>query len=80
MVAFFSVNIKLNDSNGSALVVLYSQDLETSLLNVEKAGGIIVRPIFFHFREGDVFISQSRVAMSWLYGRIINKAKLSFKH
>ncbi len=55
---FFQSTLSSTTANGSALVVLYSQDLETSLLNVEKAGGIIVRPIFsfpggrrFHFTE-----------------------------
>ncbi|MGF1715443.1 VOC family protein [Photobacterium chitinilyticum] len=55
---FFQSTLSSTTANGSALVVLYSQDLELSLLNVEKAGGIIVRPIFsfpggrrFHFTE-----------------------------
>jgi len=55
---FFQSTLSSTTANGSALVVLYSQDLELSRLNVEKAGGIIVRPIFsfpggrrFHFTE-----------------------------
>ncbi|PWK42188.1 VOC family protein [Pleionea mediterranea] len=42
--------------NGSALVVLYSEQLEITQNNIEKAGGTIVKPIFsfpggrrFHF-------------------------------
>lgn len=43
---------------GSALVVLYSNDLEATLRKVEAAGGTIVKPVFsfpggrrFHFTE-----------------------------
>ncbi len=43
---------------GSALIVLYSADLEATQADVEKAGGKIVKPIFafpggrrFHFTE-----------------------------
>lgn len=45
---------------GSILVILYSNDLETTLQKVEKAGGTITRPIFsfpggrrFHFNDPD---------------------------
>ena len=55
---FFQSTLCSTTANGGALVVLYSQELETSLQNVEKAGGVIVRPIFsfpggrrFHFTE-----------------------------
>jgi hypothetical protein len=43
---------------GSALVVLYSDDLDATLRKVEAAGGEVVKPIFefpggrrFHFTE-----------------------------
>lgn len=43
---------------GSALVVLYADDLEASLARVVQAGGRVIRPIFsfpggrrFHFKE-----------------------------
>jgi len=45
-------------TNGAVLVVLYSQDLEETQSNIEKANGIITKPIFsfpggqrFHFTE-----------------------------
>jgi predicted enzyme related to lactoylglutathione lyase len=45
-------------SNGAALLVFYSADIESTLNNVEKNGGEITRPVFdfpggrrFHFLE-----------------------------
>ncbi len=45
-------------SNGAALVVFYSRDLEETLSKIEKAEGMIVRPVFsfpggrrFHFTD-----------------------------
>jgi len=44
--------------NGAALVVFYSKDLEATQEKVERAGGVITKPIFsfpggrrFHFTE-----------------------------
>lgn len=55
---FFKSDLSVSTENGSALVVLYSQALETTLADVEKAGGRIVKPIFtfpggrrFHFTD-----------------------------
>ena len=45
-------------NNGAALIVFYSQDLEATQDKIEKANGVIVKPIFsfpggrrFHFTE-----------------------------
>lgn len=53
---FYRSKSKVNTDIGSALVVLYARDLEQTLVQVEKAGGYIKRPIFvfpggrrFHF-------------------------------
>ena len=47
-----------NVANGSVLVVLYSDDLEQSMADIEAHGGVIVKPIFsfpggsrFHFSD-----------------------------
>src|SRR5688572_9355934 len=55
---FYRSDLVADTSAGSALVVLYSPELEASLTKVEQAGGRIVRPIFsfpggrrFHFRD-----------------------------
>jgi len=54
-----SDNTMLSDS-GSALIVLYSDDLEATLQRVEDAGGSINKPIFgfpggrrFHFLDNN---------------------------
>ncbi|MGK9128443.1 VOC family protein [Olivibacter sp. SA151] len=46
--------------NGSILIVLYSEDIETSKRKVIRAGGVLVKDIFnfpggkrFHFRDPD---------------------------
>ena len=53
---FFSSDLTARTDSGSALVVLYSQDLEATQARVEEAGGKIVKAIFsfpggrrFHF-------------------------------
>lgn len=53
---FYRADCVASTSNGSALVILYSDNLEASLERVEQAGGAIVKPIFsfpggrrFHF-------------------------------
>ncbi len=55
---FFSADVSASMTNGSALVVLYSERLEETLAKVEDAGGSILKPIFsfpggrrFHFAE-----------------------------
>lgn len=53
---FFQTNRIAQTENGSVLVVLYSENLEQSLVDVEQSGGTITNPIFsfpggrrFHF-------------------------------
>lgn len=55
---FFKSDRKASTASGSALIVLYHDDLEAIQAEVEKAGGTIVQPIFpfpggrrFHFTE-----------------------------
>ena len=53
---FFVSDKTMSSSEGSALIVLYSNQLETTLDNVVEAGGKIIKPVFsfpggrrFHF-------------------------------
>jgi uncharacterized protein len=55
---FFKSDMVASTDKGSALVILYSSDLEATLGKVEKSGGKIVKPIFsfpggrrFHFTD-----------------------------
>jgi len=55
---FFKSELSSSTNNGAALIVFYSQDLEATQAKIEKANGIIVKPIFsfpggqrFHFTE-----------------------------
>lgn len=55
---FFKSELKANTANGSALVVLYSSNLEETRSKVVEAGGSIAKDIFsfpggrrFHFTE-----------------------------
>jgi len=55
---FFKSELNSTTEKGSALIVLYSKDIEASLTKIEQAGGLIVKPIFsfpggrrFHFTE-----------------------------
>lgn len=55
---FYRSNLRATIDTGSALVVLYSENLESSLARVENAGGIITKPVFsfpggrrFHFAD-----------------------------
>lgn len=55
---FFTSELSAATQRGSALIVFYSQDLESTLEKVERAGGTISQPIFafpggrrFHFTE-----------------------------
>lgn len=55
---FFKSTLSARTESGSALIVLYSDDLEATLAKVERAKGRILKPIFafpggrrFHFQE-----------------------------
>lgn len=55
---FYHANLASKSDAGSALTVFYSDDIDSTLLKVVAAGGIIVKPIFdfpggrrFHFEE-----------------------------
>ena len=55
---FFRSELKARAENGSALIVLFSKDLEGTFSRVVDAGGVIVKEIFsfpggrrFHFTE-----------------------------
>ena len=55
---FFKSDKVATTSNGSALIVFYSQTLEATLSKIVDAGGIVVKPTFsfpggrrFHFTE-----------------------------
>lgn len=55
---FFRSDLRARTANGSALVVLYSDDLEDTQRKVEAAGGVTLKDVFpfpggrrFHFSE-----------------------------
>lgn len=55
---FYSADMASSTANGAALIVFYSETLETTQEKIEEAGGKIVRQIFsfpggrrFHFTE-----------------------------
>ena len=55
---FYRSDLHTSTDNGSALVVFYSEALETTQGKIEQAGGEIVKPIFsfpggrrFHFTD-----------------------------
>ena len=55
---FFKSDLVVKASNGSALIVLYSQDLELTQNSIIQNGGVISHPIFtfpggrrFHFND-----------------------------
>ncbi len=55
---FYLSDLNCSKENGSALIVLYSQNLEATQLKIENAGGRIKKPIFtfpggrrFHFLD-----------------------------
>lgn len=43
---FYQTDLSCQTQNGSVLVVLYSNNIEQSLQQVEQAGGTIIKPIF----------------------------------
>ena len=55
---FFKSDLASSTEKGAALIVFYSDQLEATLAKVEKAGGVILKPIYsfpggrrFHFTE-----------------------------
>jgi hypothetical protein len=55
---FFKSDLTTNTSNGSALIVFYSKDLEQTQTKIVQSGGSINKPIFsfpggrrFHFND-----------------------------
>ena len=55
---FFKADLSVSTRDGSALIVFYSRDLESTRAKIEVAGGSIVRPVFsfpggrrFHFAD-----------------------------
>lgn len=55
---FFQSDLTVSTKSGSALVVFYSNDLESTQAKIEKAGGSIIEAIFsfpggrrFHFSD-----------------------------
>ena len=55
---FYAADMHSSCDKGAALIVLYSEDLETTKTRIEQADGAIIKPIFsfpggrrFHFRE-----------------------------
>jgi hypothetical protein len=55
---FYKSELSCSVQQGSALIVLYSADLDQTQAKIERAGGSIVRPIFsfpggqrFHFTD-----------------------------
>lgn len=55
---FFKSDLNSASNKGSALIILYSNELETTQSKIEKSGGKIIKPIFsfpggrrFHFTD-----------------------------
>jgi len=55
---FYQSELTVSAEKGSALIVFYSKELESTLSKIEKAGGAIIKPIFsfpgghrFHFSD-----------------------------
>lgn len=55
---FYAADLTVSTASGSALIVLYSSDLEATQSEIESAGGEIIKPIFdfpggrrFHFTD-----------------------------
>jgi predicted enzyme related to lactoylglutathione lyase len=55
---FFKSDLTVSTSNGSALIVLYSENLEQTQSKIESTGGKIIKPTFsfpggrrFHFSD-----------------------------
>jgi len=55
---FYKSDLSVSTENGTALIVFYSNDLESTLLKITNAGGSIMKPVFtfpggrrFHFGD-----------------------------
>jgi predicted enzyme related to lactoylglutathione lyase len=55
---FFQAELTVSTDSGSALIVLYSNELEVTQSKIEESGGTIIKPIFsfpggrrFHFTD-----------------------------
>jgi len=55
---FFKAEVTVSTDSGSALIVLYSSELEVTQAKIEESGGTIIKPIFsfpggrrFHFTD-----------------------------
>jgi predicted enzyme related to lactoylglutathione lyase len=55
---FFKADMHSSTSNGAALIIFYSQDLEATMNKIKPAGGTIIKQIYsfpggrrFHFTE-----------------------------
>jgi len=55
---FFQSELSASTEQGSALIIFYSDDIEATQSKIEKAGGIVIKPIFsfpggrrFHFTD-----------------------------
>jgi len=64
---FYRSELVASTSTGSALVVLYSKELEASQSHVEQAGGAIIKPIF-DFPGGRRFHFTCLAGMSMRFG------------
>jgi len=43
---FYRIDLSSTEKKGGALLVFYSENLEGTLTKIERAGGIIIKPIF----------------------------------
>ncbi len=55
---FFKSDLSVSTQTGSALIVFYSTNLENTLEKIQRANGLVIRPIFdfpggrrFHFSD-----------------------------
>lgn len=55
---FYKADLANKSDKGGALMVFYSDDLNATIVKIEAAGGVVVKPIFsfpggsrFHFEE-----------------------------
>lgn len=55
---FYKSDLTTSTQTGSALVVFYSKNLEQTRSNIERSGGLIIKPVFsfpggrrFHFSD-----------------------------
>ena len=70
---FYTADLTASTHSGSALIVLYSQNLEETQKKVMASGGSVVKEIFSFLGAGG-FILPIHVEMSLLYG-LINRNK-----